>query len=117
MVGSGANVSVIRAKPGMVRIPDSSPIEPKRKMWIGLTTLSRVLPPFGSGLEPSGEFSENSGQGEIGICFNGESSEETPGRMLVFKVTGRAEVRQLAPGADCTPDPGNNDDDDDDDDD
>jgi len=80
-------------------------------LFIGLPPAEQVvmrsnnLIQFGIGLKPSGTFAEESGQGEIALCFNGESSEGVPGRMVVVKVSGRTEVKQLAPGESCMPDP------------
>jgi len=62
---------------------------------------------FGLGIDASGGFSEDSGQGEIAVCFDGESTQDIPGRKLIVKVTGRTEVQTMAPGESCTPSPGN----------
>lgn len=82
-------------------------------LWVGeppadqIVMTSNDLIMFGFGLKASGAFSEDSGQGEIAICFDGESTQNIPGRKLVVKVTGRTEVQTMAPGESCTPGPGN----------
>jgi type IV fimbrial biogenesis protein FimT len=46
---------------------------------------------------------DESGEGALAVCMNGESTADVPGRLVTISLTGRPLVKRMAPGADCTP--------------
>lgn len=80
-------------------------------LWVGLPSgesivmRSNNIIQFEIGLTPNGNFAGATGEGKIGICFQGESTDGIAGRMLIVRLTGRTELGPIAPGGECDPDP------------
>lgn len=58
---------------------------------------------YGIGLQSSGQIAKGDQNGKIAVCYNGESSEDLPGRKIVINMSGRTEVKAMGPGETCTP--------------
>ena len=87
---------------------DSATEELLRVGWppsTGVEMLSNNAIQMGFSLNATGEFLDGTAEGKVHVCFDGESTPDAPGRIVVLHVSGRTEIKELAPGETCRPQP------------
>lgn len=71
----------------------------------GIEMVSNNAIQMGFSLNATGEFINGTEAGKVHVCFDGESTSDAPGRMVVVHVSGRTEIKTIAPGETCRPQP------------
>ena len=87
---------------------DSDTEELLRVGWppsAGIEMVSNNAIQMGFSLNATGEFLDGTAEGKVHVCFDGESTPDAPGRIVVLHVSGRTEIKELAPGEKCKPQP------------
>jgi len=68
-----------------------------------VTMVSNGTIKYGIGLQANGQIARGDQNGKIAVCYDGESSEDLPGRRITISMTGRTTVKMMDPGESCTP--------------
>ena len=71
----------------------------------GIEMVSNNAIQMGLSLNATGAFLDGTEEGKVYVCFEGESTPDAPGRIVVLHVSGRTEIKEIAPGESCRPQP------------